>query len=90
MDRYSIPFLFVIILCCATDYFSRVTMELDEKINKLEARNVELEEKVNQLKNQLENQLENQRVLNVSLSFIFSSFLLIFVLLLETRIILAF
>ena len=61
-------------------------MKLDEKINKVEARNIQLEEKVHQL----ENQLENQRVLNISLSFIFSSFLLIFSLLLGIRIILAF
>ena len=93
MTRYSVVFSLVI-LCCATDSFAAVTtdkwlelkMKLDDKINKLEARNLLLEEKVNQL----ENQLENQRVLNISLSFIFSSFLLIFSLLLGIRIILAF
>ena len=93
MTRYSVVFLLVI-LCCATDYFAAVTtdkwleleMKLNEKINKVEARNIQLEEKVHQL----ENQLENQRVLNISLSFIFSSFLLIFSLLLGIGIILAF
>ena len=73
MVRYLIVFLLVI-LCCATNSFAAVTtdkwqeleMKLNDKINKLEARNLQLEEKVNQL----ENQLENQRVLNVSLSFL--------------------
>jgi cell division protein FtsB len=58
-------------LCCATNSFAAVTtdkwleleMKLDEKINKVEARNVQLEEKVHQL--------ENQQLLNVSLPFIF-------------------
>jgi hypothetical protein len=93
MDRYLIAFLLVI-FCCAINYFSGVPtekwqqeleMNLGEKINKVEARNVQLEEKVNQL----ENQLENQRLVNVSLSFIFSSFLLILGLLLGIRIILS-
>jgi hypothetical protein len=82
MTRYSVVFSLVI-LCCATNSFAAVTtdkwleleMKLDEKINKVEARNVQLEEKVNQL----ENQLENQRVLNVSLSFIFFLFLIFLV-----------
>jgi hypothetical protein len=106
MARYSVVFLLVI-LCCATNSFAAVTtykwqqeleMKLDEKINKLEARNLQLEEKVNQLENKLENQLENklenqlenQRLVNVSLSFLFSSFLIIFGLLLGIRMILAF
>jgi hypothetical protein len=78
MVRLSIAFLLVI-LCCATCSFAAVTtdkwqeleMKLDEKINKVEARNVELEEKVNQL--------ENQWVLDVSSSFIFYLFLLFLV-----------
>ena len=69
MARFPVVFLLVI-LCCATSSLTAVTtdkwqqeleMKLDEKINKVEARNVQLEEKVNQL--------ENQRVLDVSLSF---------------------
>jgi cell division protein FtsL len=79
MVRLSIAFLLVI-LCCATNSFAAVTtdkwqqeleMKLDEKINKVEARNVQLENKVNQL--------ENQRILDVSLSFIFYLFLLFLV-----------
>ena len=79
MVRLSIAFVLVI-LCCATYSFAAVTtdkwqqeleMKLDEKINKVEARNVQLEEKVNQL--------ENQRVLDVSSSFIFYLFLLFLV-----------
>ena len=75
MARYLVVFSLVI-LYCATNSFAAVTtdkwqqeleMKLDEKINKVEARNVQLEEKVNQL----ENQLENQQLLNVSLPFIF-------------------
>ena len=72
MARYLVVFSLVI-LCCATNSFAatdkwqELEMKLDEKINKVETRNVQLEEKVNQL----ENQLENQRLLNVSLSFIF-------------------
>ena len=79
MDRYLIAFLLVI-FCCAINYFSGVPtekwqqeleMNLGEKINKVEARNVQLENKVNQL--------ENQRILDVSLSFIFYLFLLFLV-----------
>ena len=79
MVRLSIAFLLVI-LCCATYSFAAVTtdkwqqeleMKLDDKINKVEARNVQLEEKVNQL--------ENQRILDVSSSFIFNLFLLFLV-----------
>ena len=75
MARYLVVFSLVI-LYCATNSFAAVTtdkwqqeleMKLDEKINKVEARNVQLEEKVNQL----ENQLENQQLLNESLPFIF-------------------
>jgi cell division protein FtsB len=70
MARYLVVFSLVI-LCCATNSFAAVTtdkwleleMKLDEKINKVEARNVQLEEKVHQL--------ENQQLLNVSLPFIF-------------------
>ena len=79
------PFVFsLVILCCATNSFAAVTtdkwqqeleMKLDDKINKVEARNAQLEEKLNQL----ENQLQNQRVLNVSLSFIFFLFLIFLV-----------
>ena len=75
------PFVFsLVILCCATNSFAAVTtdkwqqeleMKLDDKINKVEARNVQLEEKVNQL--------ENQRILDVSSSFIFNLFLLFLV-----------
>ena len=80
MARFPVVFLLVI-LCCATSSLTAVTtdkwqqeleMKLDEKINKVEARNAQLEEKLNQL----ENQLQNQRVLNVSLSFIFFLFLI--------------
>ena len=46
--------------------WQELEMKLDDKINKVEARNVQLEEKVHQL----ESQLQNQRVLNVNLSFI--------------------
>ena len=83
MARFPFVFLLVI-LCCATNSLTAVTtdkwqqeleMKLDDKINKVEARNAQLEEKVNQL----ENQLENQRVLNVSLSFIFFLFLIFLV-----------
>ena len=79
MARFPVVFLLVI-LCCATSSLTAVTtdkwqqeleMKLDEKINKVEARNAQLEEKVNQL--------ENQRVLNVSLSFIFFLFLIFLV-----------
>jgi hypothetical protein len=82
MARYSVVFSLVI-FCCATDSFAAVTtdiwqqeleMKLDEKINKVEARNVQLEEKVHQL--------ETQQLLNVSLRFIFKFLLLIFGLLL--------
>jgi cell division protein FtsB len=70
MARYLVVFSLVI-LCCATNSFAAVTtdkwleleMKLDEKINKVEARNVQLEEKVHQL--------ETQQLLNVSLPFIF-------------------
>jgi cell division protein FtsB len=71
MARFSVVFSLVI-LCCATYSFAAVTtdkwqqeleMKLDEKINKVEARNVQLEEKVHQL--------ETQQLLNVSLPFIF-------------------
>jgi hypothetical protein len=71
MARFSVVF-WLVILCCATDSFAVVTtdkwqqeleMKLDDKINKVEARNVQLEEKVHQL--------ENQQLLNVSLPFIF-------------------
>ena len=78
------PFVFsLVILCCATNSFAAVTtdkwqqeleMKLDDKINKVEARNAQLEEKVNQL----ENQLENKLALIVSWPFIFSFFLLFF------------
>ena len=82
MARYSVVFLLVI-LCSATNSLTAVTtdkwqkeleMKLDDKINKVEARNVQLEEKVHQL--------ETQQLLNVSLHFIFKFLLLIFGLLL--------
>jgi hypothetical protein len=83
MARYSVVF-WLVILCCATCSFAAVAtdkwqqeleMKLDDKINKVKTRNVQLEDKVNQL----ENQLEDQRVLNVSLSLIFYLFLIEFV-----------
>jgi hypothetical protein len=81
MARFSVVFSLVI-LCCATYSFAAVTtdkwqeleMKLEEKINKVVARNAQLEKKVNQL----ENQLENKVALIVSWPFIFSFFLLFF------------
>ena len=81
MARFSVVF-WLVILRCATYSFAAVTtdkwkeleMKLDEKINKVEARNAQLEKKVNQL----ENQLENKLALIVSWPFIFSFFLLFF------------
>ena len=69
MARYSVVF-WLVILCSATCSFAAVAtdiwqqeleMKLDDKINKVKTRNVQLEDKVNQL----ENQLEDQRVLHV-------------------------
>ena len=82
MARFSVVF-WLVILCCATCSSAAVTtdkwqqdieMKLDETINKVEARNAQLEKKVNQL----ENQLENKLALIVSWPFIFSFFLLFF------------
>ena len=94
MARYSVVF-WLVILCSATCSFAAVAtdkwqqeleMKLDDKINKVKTRNVQLEDKVNQL----ESQLEDQRVLNISLSFIFLFIFYSICLVLGIRIILAF